>query len=88
MADLLDDRASSELVFAATLASEDKILTADHSAISPLRALALYMDLRLSFRKYNILRNTMNTCTPNILPSYYVLKNTEKSAFAILHFYI
>ncbi|KAF2889180.1 hypothetical protein ILUMI_16993, partial [Ignelater luminosus] len=38
------------------------------------KALALYLDIGLSFRKYNILRSSINAIHPDTMPSYYLLQ--------------
>lgn len=53
---------------------------ADVKCISIEKSLALYMDLDLSERKYNVLREAINELHPNCLPSLYALRN-EKLKF-------
>lgn len=74
VADLVTTRTCDELAFATELSlrQSKKGSCKNKESLSPLRALALYLDLGLTFRKYNILRSTMNGLHPDMLPSYYV----------------
>ncbi|KAF2904881.1 hypothetical protein ILUMI_01298 [Ignelater luminosus] len=38
------------------------------------KALAMYLDIGLSFRKYSILRSSINAIHPDTMPSYYMLQ--------------
>ena len=46
--------------------------------ISPDEALALYIDMDLSVRQYNMMRSKVNSIHKDCFPSYFALKNTKK----------
>jgi len=83
--ELVACRTSTELRFAADLA--DKLpahprrssLTLSKSSLSPHQALALYLDLDLSDRKYKLLRSVVNGAHNNCFPSLYSLNVTKNS---------
>lgn len=47
--------------------------------LSVNRALALYIDLNLSTRKYKVLSSVINSVHKDCLPSYYAISNAKKS---------
>lgn len=74
--DLINNNEPEELAFAANISSsssakQEKVMTA-------AQALALYIDLDLSERKYNLLRSTLNEVHANLLPSLYALKKEKE----------
>lgn len=73
---LVATRTSDELRFAYEIADQLSSTKKDdnHSSLSPQKALALYFDLDLSERKYNLLRKTVNTINENCFPSLYSLQ--------------
>lgn len=77
--DLITTRTCDELALAAELSlrQNKRESSGSKKSLSPLRALALYLDLGLTFRKYNILRSTMNSLNSDMFPSYYALKQIE-----------
>ena len=69
--DLVQTRDCDELEFAAKWSSQKLSDKDDSTSLSPFYALALYIDLNLSYRKYNRLREVINLLHPNTFPSYY-----------------
>ena len=71
--DLVNSRDAEELQFAAEWASRKSLEKSQKSSksLTILDALALYVDLDLSYRKYNKLRTVINSVHPDTLPSYY-----------------
>lgn len=47
----------------------------EQTQLSLAQSLALYFDLKLSVRKYNLMRSVVNAVSKNCFPSYYVLYN-------------
>lgn len=57
----------------------DKIAeTGNEGTISVEKALALYVDMDLSFRQYNMMRNVVNAVHNNCFPSYYSIVEAKK----------
>lgn len=50
----------------------------EEKRFSPSDALALYLNLDISERKYNILRKAVNVLHPNCFPSLYSLRNQKQ----------
>jgi hypothetical protein len=73
---LLKNTTRDELEFAAGVLrkSVPPLPSEESKSLSTLQALALYSDLGLSVRKYNILRTTVNNLHKDMFPSYYTLK--------------
>lgn len=76
VSDLVSSRCPEELAFAVEQTAIPN--ETQQKSLSSISALALYLDLSLSFRKYNILRTTMNHLYNDILPSYYSLQKTKR----------
>lgn len=51
----------------------------EENCLTPPKALALCLDLDLSERKYNVLRNTINDLHPNCFPSLYTLRMLKQN---------
>lgn len=72
-------KSPAELRFAAERSEQlSNSLTNEAKILSPQKALALFFDLNLSVRKYNILRQVVNSMHKDCFPSYHVLTQTKQ----------
>lgn len=56
----------------------------NQKCLSNSKALALYLDLDLSERKYIILRSVINELHPKCLPSLYALRHEKRNVLPIV----
>lgn len=73
--EILKSRTSDELEFAAGVLrkSSHSFPSEEQKSLAALETLALYADLGLSFRKYNLLRSKVNKLHKDTFSSYYAL---------------
>jgi len=83
ISDLLEVYRPEELQFAATESekrSSDQTISVPRVTHLPAeQALALYLDLDLSERKYKLLRSVINSLHNDCFPSWYVINKTKKT---------
>lgn len=86
---LVTNYSTEELCFAAerslcvsTNQSSNQNLV-NKKSLSPIQALALFYDINLSVRKYNVLRSVVNALHPDCFPSYRCLLKTKKEYLPI-----
>lgn len=81
---ILEEYSTEELSFAAERSSQLSSSTntlnknKEREMLTNSEALALFYDLNLSARKYNILRSVVNAVHKDFFPSYYALLQTKK----------
>lgn len=74
---LVQGHGSDELCFAAERSMRLSQPVRQTKCLSSQQALALFYDLKLSVRKYGILRSVVNSVHENCFPSYHILKQTK-----------
>ena len=80
MKDIISSRPAEEIQFAAKELSKTSLHpTQSHPNLTPQEIIALYLDLDLSERKYNILRSFVNVFHNKCFPSIKELRQMKKS---------
>lgn len=83
VAEFAAGRTSHELKFAAGLVDNNNLSNQDQtpstSSLTPHQALALYLDLDLSERKYNLLRSVVNEIHKDCFPSLYAINQVKNA---------
>lgn len=74
----VDELVASTSAEAITKAAEKFSAASNSGTISVEKALALYVDMDLSFRQYNMMRNVVNAVHKNCFPSYYSIVEAKK----------
>lgn len=78
VAELVSNNAPEELAFAANISRNSTLLNEDcNKRLTPAQALALFVDLDLTDRKYIVLREMVNNLHKNCFPSLYALKQAK-----------
>jgi len=79
VADLISSRTSEELHFAVKLSKTSDTTIQPHCTLLPHQIIALYLDLDLSEKKYEILRSFIRSIHQNCFPSLKVLREMKRS---------
>ena len=79
---LVDNYSFEELSFAANLVAHNSPEKLNKQpSLTDQQLIALYLDLDLSERKYIVLRDTVNSVHPDLLPSLYQLRKIKKQFY-------
>lgn len=71
---LVNEKSPKEIESAASLLAKRKLIESTNQCLTPFQALGLYYDLKLSVRRYRILRSVVNSLHPECFPNYKIIE--------------